>query len=359
MCVNRRELGRAAVFAWASVAFFALAAMAMAQAQPEPPGVRPAPPGPTGARIVPADTSASGEAGVSGRPAKPIDPLILEIHFEDDSRLKVRIADPYVDIETKYGGLRVPAEAIRRIELARRLTPEMLAQIEQSITDLASDSESRAKAAAEALLAIGEPACSAVLKASRTPQWELMRRAAELLDKMQEGHGDEPMELRESDVVVTATCRIVGKIHAPTLGVQTEQFGRLDLKLADARTLQSLAFAAPAEDDPLPKEVLPDPGTLSNYAQFIGQTYLFKVTGAAGGSVWGSDVYTSDSALAAVAVHAGVLKMGETGVVLVKIVAPPASFAGSSRHGITTSDYGPYSGAYEVKAPKKKFRLKN
>ena len=50
--------------------------------------------------------------------------------------------------------------------------------------------------------------------------------------------------------------------------------------------------------------------------------------------------------------------MGETGVVLVKIVSPPASFSGSSRHGITTSDYGPYSGAYEVKAPKKKFRVK-
>jgi hypothetical protein len=354
---NRKRSGCSTVIVCAGL----LLCVGVAAKEPPPlPERTTLPRAPAAPAAPPNEPSGQSADSSEGRRAKPIDPLILEIHFEDDSRLKVKIADPYVDIETRYGGLRVPAEAIRRIELARRLTPEVLAQIEKSVADLASDSPATAKAAADALLAIGEPACSAVLNASRTPQWELMRRATDLLDKMQERHGDAPIELRENDVVVTAKCRIVGKIHAPTLGVHTEQFGRLDLKLADARTLQSLAFAAPAEedDDPLPKEVLPDPGTLSNYAQFIGQTYLFKVTGAAGGSVWGTDVYTSDSSLAAVAVHAGVLKMGETGVVLVKIVSPPGSFAGSTRHGITTSDYGPYSGAYEVKVPKKKFRVK-
>jgi hypothetical protein len=63
--------------------------------------------------------------------------------------------------------------------------------------------------------------------------------------------------------------------------------------------------------------------------------------------VWGTDVYTSDSRLAIAAVHAGVLKEGETGVVRVMLMDPPPAFAGSSRHGITTSAYGQYQGAYQ------------
>jgi hypothetical protein len=64
--------------------------------------------------------------------------------------------------------------------------------------------------------------------------------------------------------------------------------------------------------------------------------------------VWGTDVYTTDSKLSMAAVHAGVVKVGETGVVHLKIIASPASFAGSTRHGITTSNYGRYSAAYQI-----------
>ena len=39
--------------------------------------------------------------------------------------------------------------------------------------------------------------------------------------------------------------------------------------------------------------------------------------------------------------------MGETGVVRVKIIPSPPSYAGSSRHGITTSGYGVYRAAYQ------------
>ena len=259
-----------------------------------------------------------------------------------------------------YGTLRVPVAAIRRIDVARRLLPELAARIEQGMAGLASADQSTSKAAAESLLEIGEPASGALTKAARSVQHPLATRAKEVLERMQEQHGKEPLKLREYDVVQTADFRLVGRITSPVVGLQTTQFGPLTLKLADVRSLQSVAFAQPPEEEyeALPKEVLPDPGSLTGHQQFIGQTFLFKVTGAAGGSVWGTDVYTSDSTLATVAVHAGVLKVGETGVVQVKIVAPPASFAGSVRHGVTTMDYGPYSGAYEAKKPKTKVPAK-
>jgi hypothetical protein len=65
------------------------------------------------------------------------------------------------------------------------------------------------------------------------------------------------------------------------------------------------------------------------------------------GTVWGTKIYTSDSALGAAAVHAGVLKAGQTKVVKVKVVAARASYIGSTKHGVTTNPYGPWPGAYQ------------
>ena len=95
----------------------------------------------------------------------------------------------------------------------------------------------------------------------------------------------------------------------------------------------------------------PNPGNVANLAQRIGQTYYFDVTGAKQGSVWGTDTYTADSTLAVAAVHAGVLKVGQRGMVRVTIVKSPEKHQGSERNGITTSDYGPYSGSYKIRRP--------
>lgn len=86
--------------------------------------------------------------------------------------------------------------------------------------------------------------------------------------------------------------------------------------------------------------VMPDPSDLSAYSQKKGETFQFQVTGSTMGSVWGTDLYTLDSRLAAAAVHAGILKDGETGVVKVSILAGKPSYKGSSRNGVTSSDWG-------------------
>ena len=41
-------------------------------------------------------------------------------------------------------------------------------------------------------------------------------------------------------------------------------------------------------------------------------TLVCEVTGSSQGTVWGTDLYTDDSSIPAAAVHAGVLKDGET-----------------------------------------------
>lgn len=63
---------------------------------------------------------------------------------------------------------------------------------------------------------------------------------------------------------------------------------------------------------------------------------------AAGGSVWGTDVYTSDSSLAAAAVHAGVLPNGANGTVVVEVLPGMGSYSGSSRNGVYSQNWGGY-----------------
>ncbi|MDX2012330.1 MAG: LCCL domain-containing protein [Myxococcaceae bacterium] len=63
-----------------------------------------------------------------------------------------------------------------------------------------------------------------------------------------------------------------------------------------------------------------DPGALHVTEADIGKTMLFEVTGVTSGSVWGTEVYTSDSHVGTAAVHQGVLKPGEKAVVRVKVI---------------------------------------
>lgn len=91
-----------------------------------------------------------------------------------------------------------------------------------------------------------------------------------------------------------------------------------------------------------------DPGSLSAYASRKQGSFLFDVTGATSGSVWGTDLYTTDSRLAAAAVHAGVLRPGERGVVRVTLEPGQPSYAGSARNGVTSSAWGAYAVSYRV-----------
>jgi hypothetical protein len=82
----------------------------------------------------------------------------------------------------------------------------------------------------------------------------------------------------------------------------------------------------------------------------VGSTYYFKVTGDSAGSLWGTDIYTGDSALAVAAVHAGLVKAGEATVVKVIVEQPRTQYQGSVRNGVTSQDYGQYGTAYSLAA---------
>ncbi len=84
------------------------------------------------------------------------------------------------------------------------------------------------------------------------------------------------------------------------------------------------------------------PNGMHGLCDVTGAVHYFRVTGVAEGQVWGTDTYTRDSSLGAAAVHAGLLKPGESAVLRVTVVPALPSYQGSTRNGVTTSDYGDF-----------------
>jgi len=96
--------------------------------------------------------------------------------------------------------------------------------------------------------------------------------------------------------------------------------------------------------------VRPDPGYLRARPRDVGKTFLFEVVGSTSGSIWGSQIYTTDSHLGTAAVHTGVLKIGQRAVVKVHIWPGQQQYAGSAANGVTSNGFGPWGLSFTVEA---------
>jgi hypothetical protein len=63
---------------------------------------------------------------------------------------------------------------------------------------------------------------------------------------------------------------------------------------------------------------------------------------------WGTDVYTSDSHLATTAVHAGVLRVAQKGIVTLTILPGQASYEATTRNGVTSYAWGGWGISFKV-----------
>ena len=92
------------------------------------------------------------------------------------------------------------------------------------------------------------------------------------------------------------------------------------------------------------------PSSMHTLSETVGATFYFRVTGTTDGQIWGTDTYTRDSTLGAAAVHLGLLKPGQTAVLRLTVVKPLEAYPGTTRNGVTTSDYGSYPHAWRLTA---------
>jgi hypothetical protein len=92
-----------------------------------------------------------------------------------------------------------------------------------------------------------------------------------------------------------------------------------------------------------------DPGTMSAFRGESGKSFTFSVTGRRNGTIWGDgNVYTDDSDVGVAAVHAGILRPGQQGLVKVTILPGKPAYTGSRRFGVTSQSFGEFPGSYRV-----------
>lgn len=287
-----------------------------------------------------------GQSLTSGKPQAA--PVEVEIRYIDDSTMKLKVLDIQLEMVTKYGTLQIPVADIRKIDFASRTPPEIAERINLAISNLSHpDFQVREQATAE-LKGYRERAYGPLLRATKNPDPEVSRRADDALRHIQTRVPAAQLDARDVDIVQTDDCKFTGRLTCTQLRVATFQFGEQQLKVSDLRMLRS--GQGVGLDEGVASS--PAPTNLTAYQNQYGKELTFTVTGAQPGGqgtgIWGTDVYTLDSNLAAAAVHAGLVQPGQSAVVRVRIVASPPQFIGSNRNGLGSSGYGNYpSGAYE------------
>src|SRR5262245_4124233 len=127
---------------------------------------------------------------------------------------------------------------------------------------------------------------------------EIVKKTEELFKKAQDAQQQAEEELIERKQKLIAQLEELGK--------RLEKEGKAAQAKVVAEQVEELKTGRIAA-------AAPDPGTVVNLRGQNGKVFYFEVTGAQKGAVWGTDVYTDDSSLAVVAVHASVLKVGQRG----------------------------------------------
>jgi hypothetical protein len=97
-------------------------------------------------------------------------------------------------------------------------------------------------------------------------------------------------------------------------------------------------------------DIRSDPGTLINDRTILpGQIHLVEIVGNLEGPVWGTGIYTADSRLSAVAVHSGLVHLGERAVIRIRVLDGTGQrYVGSARNGVESLDFDSYALAMQL-----------
>ncbi len=279
-------------------------------------------------------------------PAKPVVGT-WEVKYTDDSTMKLTLLEDTISLLTPHGTLQIPVRDIRKIEFGVRLSEADQKAVDASVVDLAGTDNAKREAAKGLLAEIGPKALGALQRAARPLTGEARAQFAQVIDKLTAQLPTRKPAPRDTDVIHTDESVIAGRLAVASLRVNTFQFGEQKLKTGDVTVMQFGKLAAAARNDTIE---LVDANTLTQIALLrVGQTVGVRVTGVNSGAVWGSGPYTSDSTPGMAAVHAGALKVGETGVVRIRFGPNLQLYGGSTENGVTTMQFGPFhAGSFEI-----------
>jgi hypothetical protein len=166
-----------------------------------------------------------------------------EVQFANGSTVRMAILQETVEVQTRYGKLSVPLDDIQRIEFGVHLSPEFAKQVNEGLAKLASVQYADREDGARELTALGPHAYCALLKAMKSTDQEVARRAEKIIADIRNRYPEKELRSREEDVIATPAFTIVGRIISPALKGKSEYFGSVQLQLSQMRQLRHLHSA--------------------------------------------------------------------------------------------------------------------
>jgi hypothetical protein len=163
-----------------------------------------------------------------------------EVQFANGSSVRMSIVQEKVEVLTRYGKLAIPLSEIQRIEFGVHLRPETALKVDAALFKLASIQFAEREEGTRELIALGADAYPAVLKAQKSSDQEVARRAEKILVAIRSNVPEKDLRSREEDIVVTPGFTVVGRILTPTLKGKSEYFGDVSLQLPQLRHLRPL-----------------------------------------------------------------------------------------------------------------------
>src|SRR5262249_13573003 len=174
---------------------------------------------------------------VQGSGKKDLPANQAEVRFGDGSLVRMTILQEHLEVQTKYGKLKVPVKDIRRIEFGLHLPEGVGPQIQAAIQLMGSNVYKQREGAVRDLVDLGHLAYPAVQKAAASADLEVAQRAASVLKQINLKVAPESLRLASDDTIQTVEFHILGRLVTPTIKAYSVHFGELSLKLSDLRVM--------------------------------------------------------------------------------------------------------------------------
>jgi hypothetical protein len=167
------------------------------------------------------------------------DPEVVRLHLMDGSMIAGKLSVKEIEIETKFGTLKVPIESIRSFTPGLASHPELGKQVYSLIDKLGSADYDERELAQKELQRMGEPVRPELEKHAADGDKERRERIKALLEELDEAGEDEEAEPRRDwliphDAIETSEFTAIGKIVTPQFSIDSK-YGPLTIKLSDVR----------------------------------------------------------------------------------------------------------------------------
>jgi hypothetical protein len=163
-----------------------------------------------------------------------------EVHFANGSNVRMTILQEKIEVLTRYGKLAVPLADVQRIEFGVHLSPDVANRVEAAVLKLGSVQHAEREDGVRELTALGASAYPALLRAEKSSDQEVARRAEKVLAAIRERVPEKDLRSREEDIIVTPGFTVVGRIVTPALKGHSEYFGTVQLQLTQLRRLRPM-----------------------------------------------------------------------------------------------------------------------